>query len=92
MAHYPLSIYFSSKIYIVSKSQIYLLFPGGSGGKEFACKTGDPGMIPGSGRDHSRTTTPGYPLQDSCLGNPIDRRTWWATVHGITKNQTRQSD
>ena len=59
MAHYPLSIYFSSKIYIVSKSQIYLLFPGGSGGKEFACKTGDPGMIPRSGIDHSRLPTLG---------------------------------
>ena len=21
----------------------------------------------------------------SCLGNPMDRRTWWATVHGVTK-------
>ena len=23
---------------------------------------------------------------------PVDRRTWWATVHGITKIQTRLSD
>ena len=23
------------------------------------------------------------PLQYCCLGNPMDRRAWWATVHGI---------
>ena len=27
----------------------------------------------------------GNPLQYSCLGNPMDRRTWWATVHGVAK-------
>ena len=31
------------------------------------------------------------PLQDSCLGNPIDRVPWQATVHGVTKSQTRLS-
>ena len=25
------------------------------------------------------------PLQYSCLENPIDRRAWWATVHGVTR-------
>ena len=25
----------------------------------------------------------GNPLQDSCLGNPMDRRVWWATVHMV---------
>ena len=24
----------------------------------------------------------GNPLQHSCLGNPMDRGAWWATVHG----------
>ena len=23
----------------------------------------------------------------SCLKNPMDRGAWWATVHGVTKNQ-----
>ena len=23
--------------------------------------------------------------QYSCLGNPMDRGTWWATVHGIVR-------
>ena len=30
----------------------------------------------------------GNPLQYSCLENPMDGRAWWATVHGVTKNQT----
>ena len=30
----------------------------------------------------------GNPLQYSCLGNPLDRGTWWATVHGVSKSQT----
>ena len=31
----------------------------------------------------------GYPLQYSCLGNPMDKGAWWATVHGIAKSQKR---
>ena len=31
-------------------------------------------------------------LQYSCLENPLDKGAWWATVHGITKNQTQLSD
>ena len=27
-----------------------------------------------------------YPLQYSCLKNPMDRGAWWATVHGVTKS------
>ena len=30
----------------------------------------------------------GYPLQNSCLENSMDRRVWWATVHGVTKSWT----
>ena len=30
----------------------------------------------------------GNPLQYSCLGNPMDRRAWWATVGGDAKSQT----
>ena len=29
------------------------------------------------------------PLQYSCLENPMDRRSWWATVHGVTKSWTQ---
>ena len=28
----------------------------------------------------------GNPLQDSCLGNPMNRGAWWATVHGVAKS------
>ena len=34
----------------------------------------------------------GNPLQYSCLENPMDGGTWWATVHGVTKSQTWLSD
>ena len=54
-------------------------FPGGSVVKESACNTGDPGSIPGLGR--SSGGGHGNPLQYSCLENPMDRGTWWATVH-----------
>ena len=30
----------------------------------------------------------GNPLQYSCLENPMDRRSWWATVHGVIKSRT----
>ena len=46
-------------------------FPGGSDGKESACDAGDWGLIPGSGRFSGEEK--GYPLQHSCLGNPMDR-------------------
>ena len=32
------------------------------------------------------------PLQYSRLENPMDGGAWWATVHGVTKSQTRLSD
>ena len=31
-------------------------------------------------------------LQYSCLENPMDRETWWATVHRVAKTQTRLSN
>ena len=30
----------------------------------------------------------GNTLQNSCLENPMGRGAWWATFHGVTKNQT----
>ena len=44
------------------------------------------GLIPGSGRSPEGEN--GNPLQCSCLGNPRDRGTWQATVHGVTKSRT----
>ena len=34
----------------------------------------------------------GNPPQYSCLENPMDGGAWWATVHGVTKSQTRLSN
>ena len=28
----------------------------------------------------------GYPLQYSCLENPLDRGAWWVTVHGVAES------
>ena len=43
------------------------------------------GSIPGWGRSPEGGNGNGNPLQYSCLGNPMDRGTWWATVHGVAK-------
>ena len=47
-------------------------------------KGGDSGSIPGSGR-FPRVGNDKL-LQYSCLGNPMDREAWWATVHGVTES------
>ena len=43
----------------------------------------DKGLIPGLVRSPWEGNS--KPLQYSCLGNPMDRGAWWATVHGVTK-------
>ena len=63
-------------------------FLAGSIGKESACNSGDPGLLPGSGR--SPAGGDGNSLQYSCLKNSTDREAWWATVHGIAKSRTQQ--
>ena len=69
----------------------FLLYSlGGSDGKESACNTGDPGLIPGLGRSPGEGN--GNPLQYSCLENSMDRGAWWATVHGVAKSQTQLSN
>ena len=65
-------------------------FPSSVDGKASAWNEGDLGLIPGSGRSPGEGN--GNPLQYSCLENSMDRRAWWATVHGVVKSQTRLSD
>ena len=48
---------------------------------------GDVGSIPGSGRSPGEGN--GNPLQDSYLGNPMDRGAWQAIVHGVTRVKTQ---
>ena len=43
----------------------------------------DAGSIPGSGRSPGQGN--GNLLQNSCLKTPMDRGTWWPTVHGVAK-------
>ena len=66
-------------------------FLNGSVGKE-SCNVGDigdEGLIPGSGR--SPGIGNGNPLQYSCLGNPMERGAWQATVHRVAKSWTCQA-
>ena len=68
---------------------MYLGFPGGvvvKNSPDKAGDTGDLGSTPGSGKSPGGGR--GNPLQYSCLGNPLNRGTWWTTVHGVSKNWT----
>ena len=63
-------------------------FPGGASGKEFACQRGR----------QKRSLGEQDPLEEEMAptpvflpGNPMDRGAWWATAHGVAKNQTRPS-
>ena len=58
-------------------------FPGGLVVKNSLASTGDAGSTLGSGR--SPGVGNGNPPQYSCLGNPMDRGTGWATVHGVAR-------
>ena len=64
---------------------VFLGFPSGSAGKEYACNVGDLGLIPVLGRFLEEGK--GYPLQYSGLENPMDY-----TVHGVARSQTRLSN
>ena len=58
--------------------------------KDSASNAGDLGSIPGSGISPGEEND--YPLQHSCLENPLDRGAWQATVHGVAKSRTQLSD
>ena len=51
--------------------------------KSLPANAGDPGLIPDPRRSPGEGS--GNPLQCSCLGNPMDRGAWWATVHGVAR-------
>ena len=62
-------------------------FPGGSVVRNLPVNAGDMGSIPGLGRCLGEGND--YPLQYSCLKNPMDRGAWWALVHGVPKDVDR---
>ena len=60
-------------------------------GKESACNTGntgDTGSIPGLGRSPGEGH--GYPLQYSCLENPMNRGAWQVTVQRVAELDTTE--
>ena len=58
-------------------------FPNSSMVKNLPANAIDAGSIPGLGRFTGEGN--GKPLQYSCLGDPIDKGAWQATVHGVAK-------
>ena len=78
---------------IFRSSLSYLGFPVDSVVKSLPANgedTGDMSSIPGPGRSSEGGN--GNSLWHSCLGNPMDRGVWWATVHGVKKSWTQLSD
>jgi len=67
-----------------------VVYPGGSVVKNACANAGDVILIPELERSPGEGN--GNPLQCSCLGNPMDREAWWATVHGVTMSWTRPTD
>ena len=72
------------------RTPVFLGFPGGLDSKESTCNAGDLGSIPGFGG----APEDGMALHSSILAleNPMDRGSWQATGHGVTKSQTQLSD
>ena len=58
-------------------------FPSGPAVKNLHADAGDMGLIPRLGILTGIGN--GNPLQNSCLGNPMDRGVWQAIVHGVAK-------
>ena len=69
---------------------IFLGFHGGSVVKNPPGNAGDVGSVPGLGRYPGERNS--YPLQCSCLGNSIERKTRCAIAHGVVKQWTKLSD
>ena len=64
-------------------SQVALVvknLPANAGDIRDVVSTPESGRYPGGGN--------GNPLQYSRLENPMDRGTWWAAVHRVTRSET----
>ena len=90
LSNIPLCVRTTFSLSIYQLMANYLGFPSGSGGKEATRNAGvaeDVGLILGSGRFPGGEN--GKPLKYSCLETLMDRGAWRATVHGVSKSQTR---
>ena len=65
---------------------IFDSFPGGSVVKSLPAMQET--RVQSLGLDDPLEKVNGNQLQCSCLGNPMDRGAWWATVHGVSHSQT----
>ena len=72
-SHYSTQMF--SQVVLVVKN-----LPANAGDERDAGLILELGRYPGIGIGNS--------LQYSCLENSMNRRAWWATVHGVTKSQT----
>ena len=82
----PLDTFLIVKRIFLRKKKTYRLIyglPWWLSGNESACNAGDMGLISGCRRSPGEGN--GYPPQHSCLENPMDKESWWATIHGVTK-------
>ena len=59
-------------------------FPSSSAVKNPPAIQENASSIPGSGKSPGEGN--GNPLQNSCLGNSMDRGAWWATDHGTAES------
>ena len=70
--------------------RLYAVSLGFSGGSVVKTLLPMQNLIPGLERSPGAGN--GNQLQYSCLGNPMDRGAWRATVHGVPKSRTRLSE
>ena len=68
---------------------IHMGFPASSVVKTLTANTGSASLISGLGKSSGEGND--NPLQCSCLGNPMDRGAWRATIHGVTEGSDTSS-
>ena len=77
------------------RADFFFGFPGGSVVKNPLANAGDTGSITGWGISLAWEDSPregnSNPLHYSFLGNPKDRKAFWAIVHGVTKSWVQLS-
>ena len=70
-------------IILTKEKTMFSVNPGGSVVKNPPANAGELGLIPGLGRSPGEGNV--SPLQYSCLGNPMDRGVWMATIRAVPK-------